>query len=488
MLLQQIRWRPAVLSVALGASLLTACRDPEVDPNATNGPATGTGTTVSNTEINNWILDSMRVYYYWNDKLPANPSLAQTPDNFFESIIYSWDRTLRPDGDRFSWIQENVDDLKSSLQGIEKSTGMQFQLNRWPTGSTNVIGRVLYVLPNSPAARAGIRRGDIFNGAGGQTLTTSNYSELLFSDGTNRAYTFVTINGTAQTTSNPQVKTLDLVQLAENPVFKDSIYTIGVKKIGYFVYNQFINGPAGFNDATYDNQVDAVFARFKAQGINELILDFRYNPGGSTTAARNLASLVGKGVSSNEIFYRQELNKDIMAEYQRANALSRLEVKFTNKSQNVGANLNRVFVLTSDRTASASELIINGLKPFMTVQVVGDTTYGKNVGSITIEDERKPRRINWGMQPIIAKSFNKLNQSDYTGGFVPDQTVFEPLILAPLGDIANEPLLRATVARITGAAGARIASERQTMFTIGSTLDRKAGGGNMFEPGMPKLK
>jgi len=483
MFLQQIRWCLAVLSVAVGASLLSACKDPQVDPTTT----TATG-TVTDQEVNQWTLDSMRTYYYWNDKLPTSLNLSQIPDKFFESILYKWDKTARPDGDRFSWIQQSVDELKNSLQGIEKTTGMQFQLNRWPAGTNNVIGRVLYVLPNSPAAKAGVKRGDIFNGAGGQTLTTSNYSTLLYSDATSRTYTFVTANTTAQTVSNSVTKTLDFVQLAEDPVFKDSVYTIGAKKIGYFVYNQFINGPAGFSDPTYDNKVDAVFAKFKAQGINELVLDFRYNPGGSTSAARNLASLVGKGVNSNEIFYRQELNSQIMAEYRKANALANLQVKFTNKSQNVGANLSRAFVLTSDRTASASELIINGLKPFMTVQVVGDTTYGKNVGSITIEDERKPRRINWGLQPIIAKSFNKNNQSDYTAGFAPDQVVFENLVLQPLGDIANEPLLRTAIGRITGTNMGRIATPNQTLFTIGSTLDRKAGGSNMFEPGMPRLK
>jgi carboxyl-terminal processing protease len=491
MLQQQIRLASAMLLLAGGAALFSACQPQQVDPTGTTSTTTTTGTgAVTNQEVNKWILDSMGVYYYWNDKIPASPNMTQTPDAFFNSILYTWDRTLRPDGDRFSWIQENVDDLKSSLQGIRKSTGFEFDLRLFPSGSQNVVGQVLYVLPNSPAARAGIKRGDIFNGLNGQTMTISNFQSILSALGSanNETYTFVTADLANRRVSNAVTKTLTLEQIAENPVFKDSVYTIGAKKIGYFVYNQFINGPSGFSDPTYDNQVDAVFAKFKAAGVNELVLDLRYNPGGSTTAARNLASLIGKGVTASEIFYRQELNKNIMAEYQRANALSQLQVRFTNKSQNIGANLNRVFVLTSDRTASASELIINGLKPFMAVQIVGDTTVGKNVGSITIEDERKPRRINWGLQPIIAKSFNKLGQSDYTGGFSPDQVIFEPLVLAPLGDIANEPLLRAAVARITGATGARIASERQTIFSIGSTLDRKAGGGNMFEPGLPKLK
>lgn len=486
-MIQQQIWRSAVLSIAVGTALLTACKDPQVDPITTTG-ITPTG-AVTDQEVNQWTLDSMRTYYYWNDKIPASPNLSQTPDKFFDSILYKWDRTLRPDGDRFSWIRQSVDELKSSLQGIEKTTGMQFQLNRWPAGTNNVIGRVLYVLPNSPAAKAGVKRGDIFNGAGSQALTISNYTALLFNDVSSRAYTFITANVATQTASNPQAKTIDLVQLAEDPVFKDSVYTIGIKKIGYFVYNQFINGPAGFSDPTYDNKVDAVFARFKAQGVNELVLDFRYNPGGSTSAARNLASLIGKGVSNSEIFYRSEYNSRIMEQYRKANALANLQVKFTNKSQNIGANLSRVFVLTSDRTASASELIINGLKPFMTVQVVGDTTVGKNVGSFTVEDKRKPRRINWGLQPIIAKSFNKNNQSDYTAGFAPDQVVFENLVLQPLGDIANEPLLRTAIGRITGTnTGGRMATPNQTLFTISSTIDRKAGGSNMFEPGLPRLK
>lgn len=488
MIQQQIRWRSAVLSVAVGTALLSGCKDPSVDPATTTG--TGTASAVTDQEVNQWTLDSMRTYYYWNNKMPANPNLAQTPDEFFKSILYKWNKTTRPDGDRFSWIQQNVDELKNSLQGIEKTTGFEFNLRLFPSGSQNVVGQILYVLPNSPAARSGIKRGDIFNGVNGQTMTVGNYNSVLSALGSanSETYTFVTADAVNRTVSNPITKTLTLEQLSENPVFKDSVYTIGAKKIGYFVYNQFINGPAGFNDLTYDNQVDAVFARFKAQGVNELVMDFRYNPGGSTSAARNLASLIGKGVNANEIFYRQELNSQIMAEYQKANALANLQVKFANKSQNIGANLSRLFVLTSDRTASASELIINGLKPFMSVQVVGDTTYGKNVGSITIEDERKPRRINWGLQPIIAKSFNKLNQSDYTNGFAPDQLVFEPIVLAQLGDIANEPLLRTAIGRITGTNTGRMATPQQTNPNVGSTLDRKAGGSNMFEPGMPKLK
>ena len=83
------------------------------------------------------------------------------------------------------------------------------------------------------------------------------------------------------------------------------------KTIGYFVYNQFATGPTGPDDHTYDNQVDAVFARFKTKGVTDLVLDFRYNPGGYVTAAQNLASSIGKGIDPSKIFYKKEYNKTL---------------------------------------------------------------------------------------------------------------------------------------------------------------------------------
>ena len=88
-----------------------------------------------------------------------------------------------------------------------------------------------------------------------------------------------------------------------------------------------------------------------------------------------------------------------------------------------------MFVLTTDHTASASELIINGLRPYMTVTTIGTTTYGKNVGSITITDDSG--KIKWGLQPIVFKSFNTLGQSDYSTGFTPSTEVKNPLVCCP---------------------------------------------------------
>src|SRR5690606_22852325 len=110
---------------------------------------------------------------------------------------------------------------------------------------------------------------------------------------------------------------------------------------------------------------------------------------------------------------------------------------------NLGNTLtgNRLYVLTSSGTASASELIINGLKPYMDVFLIGDVTYGKNVGSIAIEDEENPEN-KYGLLPIVTQSFNSLDESDYSTGFTPNIPINENTErLRMLGDV-NEIMLR----------------------------------------------
>jgi carboxyl-terminal processing protease len=135
--------------------------------------------------------------------------------------------------------------------------------------------------------------------------------------------------------------------------------------------------------------------------------------------------------------------------------------------------------LTSRRTASASELIINGLKPYMEVITIGTQTTGKNVGSITITDDTGKKK--WGLQPIVFKSYNAQNQSDYTAGFLPTIQAEEPLELLPLGD-TKEAILSRTLLQITGAPTARLRNlEMAPLPSIGSSIEHKAAGSNMFD-------
>ncbi|MGV3559668.1 S41 family peptidase [Larkinella arboricola] len=469
-----IRYFAWIVAVGVIFGMTGCTKDPSITPDA---PVTSTPSKTDQSQsVNNWILENMRDVYYWADQIPANPDTTLAPEPFFYSLLYDYNKEANPERDRFSWIQENVDELKSSLSGEEKTTGLEVKYYLRTQGSTDVIMQVLYVLPGSPAAQAGLKRGDIITSVNGQKLTTSNYASLATTPTTFRYGLGEVENGKIVDTQ--LVKTAIAAVFQQNPVLLDSVYTIGSKKIGYLVYNQFIPGPNGSKAPIYDQKLEQIFSKFKAQGVNELVLDLRYNPGGYVSSSVKLASMIGKGIDNTKTYYRMEYNKNIMDEIKRAGQTDELVTHFESKPQNIGNNLSRVYVLTSGGTASASELIINGLKPFMPVITIGETTYGKNVGSITIEDETG--KIKWGMQPIVFKSFNALNQSDYSTGFVPTIEKSEPLQIKSLGDL-EETYLATAVAQITGSGTARLSAERGPKLpTIGSSVQRRAGGSNMF--------
>ncbi len=460
--------------LATTALWLTGCKKDPVEINPT--------AATSATSVNDWILATMKDYYYWNDKLPANPDKTLAPDKFFGSLLYKYNATSNPEGDRFSFIRASATELKAAISGETKTTGMEFDLLLRAQGSTDVIGVVLYVLPGSPADKAGIKRNDIFYSVNGTNLTTTNYATLLFGDVPMQTFGFTTAqNGTL--VNSATTKSVTAVVFQENPVFKDSVYTLGAKKVGYLLYNQFVPGPNGSSVASYDNQLDAIFGKFKTQGINELVLDLRYNPGGSVASATNLASLVVKGLNGQPKvpFARTEWNPQITAALKNDPRYGNdfFFNYFTNKTTNIGSQLARLYVLTTDRTASASELIINGLRPFMPVNTVGGTTVGKNVGSITLTDQAN-KANTWAIQPITFRSFNKNNESNYFEGFKPTVAVNEPYgALFPLGD-TRDALLAAALSHMAGQTTGGRRGTTPTTTVIGSSVSRKSGGSSMF--------
>lgn len=464
----------AALALLLAAGLV-ACKKNTED-------VTPAPTYSGNKPVNDWIYAQMSDYYYWNDKLPAYEKTDTTanPEDYFYGLLNEYDATTNPDGDRFSWIASNADSLEAALSGESVTTGMQFRLFLRDEGQTNVAGQVLYVAKGSPAERAGLRRGDVFTKINGQVLTTRNYQSLLYTGGPT-TYGLAAVNAAAKTiTDSDATRSVTPVTFQEDPVYFDSVYTAGGKKVGYLVYNEFNPGPNGSNVATYDQHISQIFANFKAQGVQELVLDLRYNPGGSSESATKLASLIGKGVGPSKVFFKQQYNAGLTQYLTREYGADSFNEYFTNEPNAIGNSLSRVFVLTSDWTASAGELLINGLKPYMTVTLIGDKTYGKNVGSTTIADETG--KIKWGLQPIIVKAFNSQGKSDYTGGFQPDATVDEPITLRRLGD-PQEDLLGAALQSI--ATNGRLAATNRTatpLNAIDASLTRKANFGRFTVP------
>jgi C-terminal processing protease CtpA/Prc len=209
---------------------------------------------------------------------------------------------------------------------------------------------------------------------------------------------------------------------------------------------------------SHESQLNDAFATLQSQGITEFVLDLRYNSGGSVQTATHLASMI-TGQFTGQVFAKEQWNEKLEDYYSSASPATLFNF-FTN-TINTGAainslNLSKIYVLTTTATASASELVINGLEPYIDVIQIGDETTGKNVGSVTLYDSPTFNKIDintnhrYAMQPLVLKIVNKAGFGDYTNGLQPDELVEEDLgNLGILGD-PNEPLLNAAITRIEG--------------------------------------
>ena len=434
-------------------------------------------------EIIDFIWKGLNQYYYWQESV-VNLSdskkesesdyayfLSQNPDpeNFFNSLLH-------PD-DNFSWIVDDYVELENMLQGIDISDGMEFGLYV-ECNDQNIFGFVRYVQKDSDAESKGVKRGMVFSNINGTRLTRDNYRDLLFND-TNSSYTIrfseISYNQNNQCANIiPGQEDLTLIKsrIVKNPIHISKIIENEGQKIGYLMYNQFL-GVVESEGKDYNSELNDAFSNFLSNGINDLVIDLRYNPGGRISTSINLASMI-TGQFNNQVFAKERWNSKLM-NYWDENSPESLLNRFTNKLGNnqsiFSLNLDRVFILTSARTASASELLINGLDPYIDVIHIGDFTVGKNQGSITVYDyindsrDKNPNHM-YAMQPIVLKIGNVAGYTDFPDGLEPDIFIKESLLNPGiLGDI-EEPLLKIAIDQISGDA---ISIENNYLFKEIST-------------------
>ncbi|MCE7059546.1 S41 family peptidase [Dyadobacter sp. CY343] len=422
-----------ILAVGL---LLGACKDKEVAPEVST---TVDSTAVSDyPAINSWLYEIMNDAYFWYKEMPAEASLNANvnPNEYFEKLVYQ-----RATVDRFSGVTNDFDALQNEFNGISKVFGLSYALSYIDNSKSNIGAFLNHVVKGSPADAAGLKRGDILLKVNGTQLTEANYVNLL-SNAETVSFTLGTVEGTSIIPTNKTVS-ITKAEVTEDPVAFSSIIsrpTFG-KTIGYIVYTQFVPGTAA-DEEKYDNELRQIFADFKSKGVNELVLDFRLNGGGYISSAKTLASLIGKNISTSKVFYKEEWNDKYNAYWQRTKGAEALNYKFSGETNNIGANLNRVFVLTSNGTASASELVINGLEPYMEVITIGENTAGKNLFGSLINDDQE--RWNWGAYVMLGRTVNANGQSDYgtANGMTPDYFVEDSKVpYLPFGD-ENETLMR----------------------------------------------
>ncbi|MDP4205381.1 MAG: S41 family peptidase [Bacteroidota bacterium] len=413
--------------------------------------------TISSTTlaVNKFINESMTEDYLWTDKMPSVDYTKESdPKAYFKKLLYTTD-------DHWSFITDDYASLANSFQGVEKSFGYSLAFGQF-TGTSNYFAVVEYVNPNTPASTAGIKRGDIFIKIDGSNITESNYMNLFYKE----SVTLTKGTLTSQGIATGGTVSLTGEELTINPILMKKIINHGGKKIGYMVYNQFIGN--------YNDSIDKAVQYFKSQQIDDLILDLRYNPGGGVDAARHICSCLApqSAVNDQKLLVTYKWNTFLQSYFE--NGLntatksgiqddidyytSQLKVNY-DKSVAGNLNLSRLYVLTTRGTASASELTITGLRPYMNVTCVGDTTHGKYTASITIQPMVQKSDgsyvvdsniSNWAIQPIVLRYANSNGVTDFKNGFVPDYYVNDELLPAvELGD-STEPLLKKALEQITG--------------------------------------
>ena len=251
----------------------------------------------------------------------------------------------------------------------------------------------------------------------------------------------------------PTGKTVDLnkFEYTENPVFLNKVIEESGRKIGYLVYNSFTR--------SFDSELNAAFLELKNEGITDLIIDLRYNPGGSVSTAVSMASMI-TGQFKGELFSKEKWNDKLQDQFENTNP-AWLENKFSDKMSNGetinSLELNKLHLIVTDRSASASELIINGLNPYIDLKLIGEKTTGKYTASITLYDSEdygregaNPNHL-YAMQPIVLESVNSIGDND-KDGFDPD--IYQPESVSNMGVLGDpsEPLLRTALNDITGVA------------------------------------
>ncbi len=412
-----------------------------------------------NAKVNDFIWTGMNDIYLWQGDVPiladdrfasqeeyeAYLQASEEPESFFYSLLYD-----RQNVDFFSFFVDDYNVLEDQFQGISLSNGVDFGLTTYGSDD-KVLGYIRLILPDSDADGKNIKRGDVFTEVDGEELTLANYRSLLFSDNTTYTLAISEIIGNTITPTGNSVE-LTKTNYTEPSVNKISIIEEVGRKIGYIHYTQF---------SSQESELNAAFLQLKNSGVTDLIVDLRYNGGGFDAVETAMATMI-TGQFKGQVYGKTIWNSKYQ-EFFEAEDPGSLQTLFDDKTSGSfsdetinSLNLSSVHIIGLSRTASASESLINGLQPYIDVTLVGEVTFGKYTGSITIYDseaifssEGANPNHTYAIQPIIYRFSNRDGGSPQ-GGLQPDILISEDLGNMGVIGNSNEPLLRAAINDIIG--------------------------------------
>jgi C-terminal processing protease CtpA/Prc len=414
--------------------------------------------------INDFIWKGMNAFYIFADNVPdlSNERFGingfdnrfdltgdyssylanfESPEDLFNTLVFDPENT-----DRYSTIFPNLFEALLLFEGTSKTNGLRFSAFAVPGNDTDVFAIVRLVANGSVADLAGVKRNTYVSGVDGTTLNRVNFGNLLSQN--TATYNFADYNDSGtdnidddKITPNGQSVTLSAEVFTENPVHSVEVITASNQTIGYIMYNSFRDN--------FETELNQAFGTLKSANVQHLVLDLRYNGGGAIVTAARLASMI-TGQFNNQVFSKAIFGPNRQNENRTFD--------FTDTVTGGGAinslNLDKVYILTTGRSASASELIINSLRPYIDVVQIGTTTTGKTTINRLVFDSPDfgTSQINtahtYALFPLIGDSLNKDDLAVPSTGLAPDLELNESRVnFGTLGN-PDEPLLARAIEAI----------------------------------------
>ena len=327
--------------------------------------------------------DTFNDLYFWYESMPAvDLTTFKTPEEYIGSVKYA--------KDRWSFTMTYTELQNLLLNGVTTGWGAQLRYI-----ALNPL-RVLSVYDNSAMGKAGVKRGWQVKAINGKLVAPMAITEVnsTLSNASN-SFTFIANDGTESTL------TLSKGAIVINSVLYSNIYPVSGKKIGYLVFNEFLGSSV--------RELNNVFNNFSAAGITDLVVDLRYNGGGTLDCADSLVAIIAGKLNKDKIYNSLKYNK------------KHTNLNFTQliKLKSNSVLLDKLVFITSSSTASASELVIAGLIPYMKLKLIGSATHGKPVGMNITSDTK----LNIAVAPISFENSNSQGYTDYFNGIPADFAV-----------------------------------------------------------------
>ena len=431
--------------------VITGCTKEE--GNSDNNSGDKSKITEETRYANRFAREALEIYYYWNEEISKDlnqldPEKNSDPIATVEKIRYH-DGTNEID--KWTMLTDNMDEFTSSVEGVTTTYGYTPIVYRLSKESNEVIAAVAFVSENSPAEKAGIKRGDLIYKIDGKTLTTENYLDLFYSSQIKLSLAKLDGNTITPTTE----LSLEAVKMYENPILCDSVYNFNGKKVGYLAYSSF--------DLKSIPELINICKEFKNEGIKELILDLRYNGGGYVITENVLASMFAPqvNVTNKDVFEKEDYNDLLTESFQQGgiSTVTRFETEYnydeldlniSTKDANIG--LEKIYGIITNNSASASEALLSGLMPYMDIELIGNQSHGKYcTGSMLtseyfyeeVKETKVPQVIkNWGIYVMVSIYKNANDETPcMPNGLTPNVEAEDTLETYQLGD-ENEAMLR----------------------------------------------